>query len=226
MIMSSSPGILEGDEYRMAVDIGDGCDFTLETQSYQRLYTMKKEGASQHMNVRLGSNASFCYLPHPLVPHVHTNFKSSAKIYMGDNCTLVWGEVITCGRKLNNEQFQFTRLHLTTEVFKNDKLVLKENMFLEPALLDPLGMGLWEGYTHHATLLLIGKGIESAHLSNMIVELLAAEQDVQTGFSKAPINGLVVRLLGNKAEQLHACLKKIAALVSTVHSPNLNRYAR
>ena len=214
MLMSSSPGILEGDEYHLEIEIGEDCRFALETQSYQRLYTMRNAGATQQMSVHLGSNAIFTFLPHPLVPHIQTRFKSSAKIYLQ-----------TCGRKLNNEKFDFTLLHLDTEVFSNEKLVLKENMFLEPALCNPMGLGLWEGYTHHASLLLLGSPLAPASLSAKIVILLEGEPGIMMGISIAPFNGLVVRLLGNKAEQLHTCLKNIAALVTSFYSLNQSAYA-
>ena len=39
---------------------------------------------------------------------------------------------------------------------------------------------------------------------------LLTEEEIMFGITAAPVNGLVVRLLGYKAEQLHACLKIIA----------------
>jgi urease accessory protein len=52
MLMSSSPGILDGDEYHLKIDVDEHCHLQLHTQSYQRLFHMKK-GAQQQMQVHL-----------------------------------------------------------------------------------------------------------------------------------------------------------------------------
>src|SRR4051812_26469379 len=74
MLMSSSPGILDGDEYEMIMDIAEGSSLEVQTQSFQRLFTMKKS-ALQKMEININKNASFCFLPHPTVPHFESDFK-------------------------------------------------------------------------------------------------------------------------------------------------------
>src|SRR3981189_2210537 len=64
MLMCSSPGILDGDDYSIRLEIGENSRMQLFTQSYQRLFQMK-QGAVQSMEVRLEKGASFFYLPHP-----------------------------------------------------------------------------------------------------------------------------------------------------------------
>ena len=107
MLMSSSPGVLDGDETTFVVDIATNASLKLETQSYQRIYQMKT-GASQSITVNMQAGSLFSYIPFPLVPHKASIFTSRNKIFLSNHCTLQWGEVISCGRKLNNEVFQFT----------------------------------------------------------------------------------------------------------------------
>ena len=75
MLMSSSPGILEGDAYEIKIEVEKGCSIQLHTQAYQRLFTMKT-GATQQMTVHIADNASFIFLPHPSVPHEQSTFTS------------------------------------------------------------------------------------------------------------------------------------------------------
>src|SRR3954464_12306472 len=42
MLMTSSPGILDGDEFYIKIKLAEGCSLGIETQSYQRLFNMKK----------------------------------------------------------------------------------------------------------------------------------------------------------------------------------------
>lgn len=51
MIMNSSPGVLDKDKYQMKIELSEGCSLQLHTQSYQRLFAMKKN-ASQTLEVQ------------------------------------------------------------------------------------------------------------------------------------------------------------------------------
>jgi urease accessory protein len=209
MLMNSSPGVLDGDENHIQIDIQEGCSLQLQTQSYQRLFQMKK-GASQQMVVHLSKNASFCFLPHPVVPHAASHFTAKSKIYLSEGCSLIWGEVLTCGRKLNGEVFSFTRYHNVTEIYLLDKLVVKENLLLQPALTDMAALGQLEGYTHQASLIYLHETVEVRDLIKQISEDLEKEQHITFGITTTPVNGIILRVLGYKAEQLYRCLNKIA----------------
>lgn len=213
MLMSSSPGILDGDEYKIRIEVEKDCSVELQTQSYQRLFNMKKS-ASQYMDVIMGEGASFIYLPHPAVPHKNSNFAAKNKIYLKNNCLLIWGEVLTCGRKLNGEAFQFSKYHNLTEIFLNEKLIVKENLLMEPSLIDVYSIGQLEKYTHQASLIYIDENASVNTLAAQINEWLILQDDICFGISELSVNGLVIRLLGYKAEQLHTCLKRMRDLTS------------
>ena len=42
MLMSSSPGILDGDDYNIKIELAEHSFLELQTQSYQRLFNIKK----------------------------------------------------------------------------------------------------------------------------------------------------------------------------------------
>lgn len=209
MLMSSSPGILDGDRYNMSVAIGEGCDLELTTQSYQRLFQMQ-HGASQNLKVEMEEGSSFVYLPHPVVPHRNAVFTSKNKIYLAENCTLLWGEVINCGRKLNGEVFQFSLYHNLTEIYLNKRLAVKENILLRPQQTDLSAIGQLEGFSHQATLLYLKEHSNVPSSLEHLVDELEREDNILFGVSALPVNGLVVRLLGHKAEQLFHILQSLA----------------
>jgi urease accessory protein len=109
MLMNSSPGILDGDDYEIKIGLAENSSLQLHTQAYQRLFNMKK-GATQLMEVHLEKDSSFIYLPHPSVPHENSIFTAKNKIFLNNDCNLIWGEVLTCGRKLNGEVFRFLNI--------------------------------------------------------------------------------------------------------------------
>jgi urease accessory protein len=219
IMMNCSPGILDGDEYDIKINLADDCDVSLGTQSYQRLFAMKKS-ARQRLEIRMGSGSSLSYIPHPVVPHSTSSFFSENRIYVSGECSLIWGEVLTCGRNLNGEVFLFSKYHSITSFYINDKLVIKENLLIDPAAIDMKTIGQLEGFTHQATLTCI-QAEETSAIQKEVHGLLLGTEGISFGITAAPVQGFVVRILGFKAEQLFNCLKKIAGLIST----KKNQYA-
>ena len=212
MLMSASPRILDGDNYRLKIDLAADSSLQLQTQSYQRLFTMRGS-AMQHFEVFLSKNAHFSYIPHPLVPHEGSRFFSKNNLYLSDNCTLIWGEILTCGRKLNGEIFKFSTLHSLTNIYLNKRLFIMENLYIEPTSMDLNAMGQLEGFSHQASLIYINELANIKVLKEKITAFLTPQKDIVFGLSEPPVNGLIVRILGQKAEQLYACLKTIASFM-------------
>jgi len=213
MIMNSSPGILDDDELNLQIDVAERCRLELQTQSYQRLFQMKN-GAKQFLNVHLKEGASLGYISHPIVPHENSKFISKNKIVMDETSSLIWGEVMSCGRNLNGEVFKFSSYHSVTQIFFSDKLVVKENILMKPAETSLSGIGLLEDYTHQASLIFIAEAEFLNEKKKDIVNLLEACDNLEFGVSDLPVHGIIVRLLGRKAEQLFHLLKKISAGLS------------
>lgn len=208
MVRSSSPGILDGDHYEMQIDLAENTRLHLQTQSYQRLFRMQK-GASQSLIVNLGNNSSFCYLPHPLVPHENSIFRSYTTINLAAGATLTLGEVITCGRKLSGEVFKFSYLQLVTQVYRQGRLILKDHLLLQPEVINLGGLGQFENFTHQATLIYLNEKADTKFLADLVHERLAEVTGIAAGVTQTAHNGLLIRLLGSGAEQLYHCLHQI-----------------
>lgn len=225
MLMTASPGMLDGDDYRIMVTVSKDTRLQLQTQAYQRLYSMQ-QGAEQHMNVQLQEGAAFSYVPHPIVPHKDASFEGYNRIELAEDCRLVWGEILTCGRKLNGEAFQFKQFHNVTELFYRGKLVLKDNLLIQPARINVIAPGQMEGYTHQATLIYADTRPGAAPVADHLLEILSPEKDIAYGVSQTAGPALVLRVLGHGAEQLFNCLRKIENLLWKEEVPevqNINR---
>jgi urease accessory protein len=222
MLMNSSPGILDGDEYNYEIIVGENCSLQLHTQSYQRLFTMKN-AARQVSDFYLQEGASLIYLQHPLVPHKNSSFVCRNNIYLKNNCELIWGEVMSCGRKENGEVFQFTTYQSTTKVYLDNKLVVKENILLRPGEIDLTSIGQLEGFTHQASLIYLNQHSEAEPLVNMVMGKLSLSENIEFGLSLLPVKGMTVRVMGYKAEQLFALLQDIGNLLKSNpgEKPNL-----
>ena len=209
MIMSSSPGLLDLDNYDISIKTEAGARLQLQTQAYQRLFNMQK-GALQKMTIEQESGSSFSYVPHPIVPHENSKFKSHTIVHLQDNCELLLSEIITCGRKHSGEYFRFTSFQNLTEIYHHDKLVLKDIILLEPQVVLPATMGQWEGFTHQGTLIYLNTGTLSVSTyMEEIHSIFKEEKNMNYGLSEMAANGIVLRILANGAEQLFNYFKRI-----------------
>lgn len=215
MMMSSSPGILDGDLYQIEIHLDAFASLQLHTQAYQRLFNMK-QGASQQLHVHLANNSHFCFLPHPSVPHEQSIFQSENNFYLTSGCRFIFGEVLTCGRKLNGEVFLFSRYHSISKIYLNNKLVIKENLLMEPALINVEAIGQLEGFTHQASLIYLEENVDIAALQQKIKALLVGEAGIAFGVTAAPVNGLILRLMGNGAAQLHGALLSVSTYLQNI----------
>lgn len=210
VIMSSSPGILDKDDLAVTVILDEGASVKLATQSFQRLFQMNA-GAGQRTELVLASNSTLRYLPFPCVPHERAIFTSSTIVRLQPGSRLIYGEVITCGRSLNGEQFKFTHFENRTSIFYSERLVLKELVRMTPAVSNHLAMGLLEGFTHQASMICITE----AEIQQRAVEFVSQQAGVEWGISAIPAHGILVKLLGSSAYTLHALLEGLADVVET-----------
>jgi urease accessory protein len=210
MVRSSSPGILDGDEYQVEIRLLEGAQAELSTQSFQRLFDMKA-GAIQTTRINLAADASLEYIAHPSVPHRNSIFRASTQVELDESSKLYYGEIFTCGRALNGEAFLFTLYQSRLEIRINGKLQLKENLRIVPFESIAQATGMLENHTHQAALTCIDNPLELSELENLIPAILKNAQDLTWGMSRPAKNILVLRLLGFNAYKLHDLLLEVAA---------------
>ena len=158
----------------------------------------------------LKSYSVFSYVQHPIVPHENSIFKSHSVIRLEDNCSLCLGEIITCGRKHSGEIFRFTHFQNLIEIFYHKKLILKDNILLQPQLVPMDTTGQMEGFTHQATFIYVQTNPRQADMDaiiNQMHEMLESEDGINFGISQGSPLCIVTRVLGNGGEQLFNCLK-------------------
>ena len=127
-------------------------------------------------------------------------------------------------RKLSGEEFKFTKFQNVTNVYLNKKLVVKENVILEPSKRNIHAIGQLEGYTHQSTLLFINDTIEMEKILNEGKQLLSGIEGIAFGISMLPVNGLIFRILDFKGEQLFNCNNKLASLIQQLSPIKSNAF--
>jgi urease accessory protein len=202
MLMSSSPGVLDKDEFDIDLQIGENSHVELSTQAYQRIYTMQ-EGTFQKQKIKVEKGAFLQYLAHPIVPHKNAKFKGQTDIFLEKGAKLIWSEIITCGRMGHEVDFGFDYFCNLTSVYYEGRLLFKDNQQLFPKKTPLQTMGLYDHYTHQATLLFFGDAFYSKETRDKIVAFFEPLKELNVGVSLLEKQGIVIRILGNKAEFIY-----------------------
>ena len=225
VLMCASPGILDGDNYEMEVDVAEGTRVYWTTPSFQRLFAMKK-GARHQMQVRVRKGAAFYCVSYPLVPQAGSVFSGMNSIYLDENAILFWSEIITSGRG-GGEQFLFTRFQSKTEIFYSGKIIVRENLVLYPSEVNLQEIGQLEGFTHQATIFFIHPGVQFEELNQELFSFLKDKQQIEFGITRLQVNGICIRILGYKGEQLYDAVQQLRQhLVAVVtKEPKLEDHA-
>ena len=211
MIRCSSPGILDGDHYYINFKVEKGTNLGLESQAYTRIHSMNEGGsAKQELNIDVEEDAMFQYIPHPTSPHKDSVFDSVNTVRIAKTSRVIWGEIITCGRKLygDGEVFEFNRLSNYTRIYLDGKLIFKDRLYLDPKEMDLKTLGQFEEYTHQATIFIYDQQLEEDHLVELLEKALVDEEETEFGVYTTVGGGIIIRIVGNSGDQLYKIAKK------------------
>lgn len=208
MIMSSSAGVMEGDTYRIDVELEANAKVKLESQSYQKIHRMKDGNAVQNNSFNLAKGAFLDYDPKPTIPFSDSSFYSNTVCKLAEGAAFIYSDILAAGRVKSGEAFQFREYCSGMRIYYDKELIFLENQFLNPKVQNLEEIGFFEGFTHQASMGFFYDGIKD-ELLNKIYGILETVEDVQFGISKAKKHGMVVRLLGYNSDSLESVLSLI-----------------
>lgn len=209
ILMSASAGVMEGDCYKINMDVGMDSAVSLQGQSFSKIHKMETGYARQDNNFVIRENAFFDYDPKPTIPFAGSSFISNSVCYLEKGAQYIFSEILSCGREKSGERFQFRQFRNSNRVYYCNKLIFLDNQFLVPATQKVEGTGFLEGYTHQATLAYFSEN-NNCNLVEKINDLLdSAESEVEAGVSTLHKNGVIVRILGYSSDFLEKIIAGI-----------------
>lgn len=198
MIMQASAGILEGDSHELEFRIRTGSHVVITGQSYTKLFRMEKGRACQKLKITVEKDASFCYLPCPVIPFRDSDFVNSGEIRLEKGARFAMTDILACGRKGMGEVFEFRKYHSRNVVYEDGLPVFADNTRLVPEEYGPEKIGFFEGHTHQGMAYLYGADVS-----------MPEESGPLTAACSRAKRGTVVRVLGDSSDEIERFLKKI-----------------
>ncbi|WP_150539054.1 urease accessory protein UreD [Actinobacillus vicugnae] len=219
MQMSSSPGLLAGDQLEIDIEIADNTALSLLTQAFTRVQSMNKgDYATQKTCIKLGKNSRLFYLPHPLVLHKDSSFKQTTEIEMDENAELIYGEIVAIGRVLNGERFAFRHFASYLRISHQNRPLVSDRIQWLPAQMALTSLSQMEDFSHQGSLTYLNLAKNAIEIKVLVLELqtlLAEQQNMLAGVSQLNEGGLMVRVLAHRADSIQQLFERIGQQLKT-----------
>ena len=206
-IISPSGGILQGDRYRIDITLDNNTLAHVTTQGATRIYKMENNYASQIVNITVGEDSFFEYIPDQIIPFRNSRFYQEVELNVHDNATMIYSEVIVPGRVASGEAFEYDICYIKT-VGKNH---LGRPRFMDTVKLEPKNEnlraeGILGNFKVVGTTYIITKDFYLKDLQYEIsekIKVLEVKGKISGGTSILPARqGIIIRILGNSTEDV------------------------
>lgn len=218
--MSASPGILAGDKLQIELDLAENTALTLGTQAFTRVQSMRETAsAEQFTRIRLARQSRLFYLPHPLVLHKESAFMQRTEIEMAEQSQLIYGEIVAIGRVLNGERFAFRQFLSSLQIVHQNRPLVIDKIHWQPSKMDLTALSQMEDFSHQGSLLFLDLAKSELEIKAILqalyqqfgepLEQTSGELAMLFGISQLHRQGLMVRVLAHRAEQIEQLFKQI-----------------
>ena len=212
-VLSPSGGILQGDRYRMDVELKNNAISHITTQGATRIYKMESNFATHLVTLNLRNNSYLEFIPEQLIPYKNSRFYQKTLLDIDDSSTVVYSETIVPGRIAMGEMFDFDVCYLKTEGVINEKTKFRDSSLLLPKEEKIQSFVMFNEKTILTSVyLLTKKSTEKINL--MINDMFSKMDDITGGSSKLPNDsGLAIRILGNSSEDQKTTIYEILKII-------------
>tara|TARA_Y100000590_G_scaffold121799_1_gene139476 strand:+ start:306 stop:1208 length:903 start_codon:yes stop_codon:yes gene_type:complete len=212
-VLSPSGGILQGDRYRMDVELKNNAISHITTQGATRIYKMESNFATHLVTLNLKNNSYLEFIPEQLIPYKNSRFYQKTLLDIDDSSTVVYSETIVPGRIAMGEMFDFDVCYLKTEGVINEKTKFRDSSLLLPKEEKIQSFVMFNEKTILTSVyLLTKKSTEKINL--MINDMFSKMDDITGGSSKLPNDsGLAIRILGNSSEDQKTTIYEILKII-------------
>jgi urease accessory protein len=216
-IISPSGGILQGDRYRMDITLRNHAFAHITTQGATRIYRMEKNYATQIVNIDVGEDCYFEYIPDQVIPFRDSRFYQEANLRIHDNATLLYSEIITPGRVASGEHFDYDICYM--KVIAKDHgggLKFTDVAMLEPKKRDMKLFGVLSNHDVVGNMYIITKN-KLQEINNSVNGALKDIPNIYAGATILPSNsGIGIRMLGNTASDVRYVIYEVVRIVRRI----------
>lgn len=207
-IMSSSGGILQGDEQKIDVTMGRNSAARITTQSATKIYKMDRGYASQYIDIHSKEGSYLEFVPHQIIPFKSSRFYQEVNFEVEENSVLIYSEIISAGRIASGEKFDFDICFLRTSAYRNNHMLFTDVMNLSHKNKKNLE-SIFGEKDIFSTVYVIGSSIQIEKIADKI-NLATENTSLLVSCSSLPNDsGIIVRMLADSVSEIVAMTESI-----------------
>ena len=207
-IVGLGGGYVEGEKYRYSINLQEDSRSIITTQASTKVYKcVHGEKTEQETLINLEKNSILEYITDSVILYKDAIYKQVNNIYMDESATLIYSDGITSGWSKEGADFQYSNVQLKTSVYVNNKMVLLDNLLVNPREDDVTKLGFFEGYQNFGTLLVINKNINAKTIEELRNYIKNLNLPICFGISELEVNGFVLRALGNLTQNIESAIR-------------------
>src|SRR5215207_1400604 len=216
-IISPSGGILQGDRYRMDITLRKHAFAHITTQGATRIYRMEGNYATQVVNIDVGEDCYFEYIPDQVIPYRDSRFYQEANLRVHNNATLLYSEIITPGRVASGEHFDYDICYMKAIAMDHGGgLKFTDVAMLEPKKRDMKLFGVLSNHDVIGNMYIITKN----KLQEINISINTALKDIPNIYAGATVlpsnSGIGIRMLGNTASDVRYAIYEVIRIVRRI----------
>ncbi|MGL4847786.1 MAG: urease accessory protein UreD [Clostridium sp.] len=208
-IVQIGGGYVEGEKFLNTIEVKKDARAIVTTQASTKIYKCENmKETYQETYINLEKNSVLEYITDPVILYRNAMYKQVNDIYMHKDSTFIYTDGITAGWSPDGGNFKYKRGILKTNLYYDSKLVLLDNLVLEPEKYDINKIGYLEGYLNFGTLLVIDRRITKDFIENLRKEIEEIDLNLSYGISGLEVNGFILRVIGNMTGEIEKVIVK------------------
>lgn len=204
-------GYVEGEVYKNSITLKKDAKVIITTQAPTKVYKCEKnkEASYQQTTIKMEENSVLEYISDSVILYKNAVYNQDTTIYMNKNSTLIYTDGITSGWSPDGAKFQYEGVRMRNKIYVDNKLLLLDNLQLNPREYDVTELGLLEGYVNFGTMVVVDSRITEEDVEKARELINALDLDVKFGVSSLESNGFIIRVLGNLTQEIQKAIDEV-----------------
>ena len=132
-LVNPTAGLFDGDEVEIIARVQPGAQLVLTTPSASRIYHSRTGRPAIVTQQILADSGSFVeFYPEPIIPQAGAIYDQRTLINAAHGAEVMFFEWLAPGRVASGEAFQYRQLRWRTELFADEKLIVRERYSISP----------------------------------------------------------------------------------------------
>ncbi|MDY4021077.1 urease accessory protein UreD [Staphylococcus borealis] len=215
-IVNVGGGYLDGDRYRMNINVDENAAVTLTSQGATKIYKTLNDRVEQYQTFHIANNGYMEYVGDPIIAYEHAKFFQHNQFKLDATASMFYTDILTPGYSSSEAHFTYEYMHLLNEIYVDDELVVYDNLRMHPSETEISSLGYMEHYTHLGSAYFIHPKVTQKFIDEVYEEIkdYTLKYNCRLGITQLPTHGFTVRVLSNMTQEIEEILNTVQSYIA------------